>query len=66
MSVVPVKYLHFRFRQKRNVDFTNGRNQGRPGFYLVNKLEIEVSSDLVGDFEAFFSVSLSSFLAGYN
>ena len=66
MSVVPVKYLHFRFRQKRNVDFTNGRNQGRPGFYLVNKLEIEVSSDLVGDFEAFFSVSLSSFLACYN
>ena len=66
MSVVPVKYLHFRFRQKWNVDFTNGWNQGRPGSYLVNKLEIEVSSDLVGDFEAFFSVSLSSFLACYN
>jgi hypothetical protein len=41
-------------------------DQGRPGSYLVNKLEIEVSSDLVGDFEAFFSVSLSSFLACYN
>jgi hypothetical protein len=40
---------------------------------LVNKLEIEESSGLAGDFEAFsgdfeaFStVSFSSFLAGYN
>ena len=61
MSVVPVKYLHFRFRQKWNVDFTNGWNQGRPGSYLVNKLEIEESSDL-----AFSPLSFSSFLAGYN
>ena len=66
MSVVPVKYLHFRFRQKWNVDFTNGWNQGRPGSYLVNKLEIEESRDLAGDFEAFSTVSFSSFLAGYN
>ena len=73
MSVAPVKYLHFRFSQKWNVDFTNGWNQGRPGSYLVYKLEIEESRDLAGDFEAFsgdfeaFStVSFSSFLAGYN
>jgi hypothetical protein len=31
---------------------------------LINKLEIQESSDLAGDFEAFFS--FSSFLAGYN
>ena len=33
---------------------------------MVNKLEIEESSDLAGDFEAFSTVSFSSFLAGYN
>ena len=37
-----------------------------PGSYLVKKLEIEESSDLAGDFEAFSTVSFSSFLAGYN
>ena len=66
MSVVPVKYLHFRFRQKWNVDFTNGWNQGMPGSNLGNKLEIEESSGLAGDFEAFSTVSFSSFLAGCN
>ena len=38
----------------------------RPGSNLVNKLEIEESSDLAGDFEALSTVSFSSFLAGYN
>ena len=39
---------------------------GRGPTYLVNKLEIEESRDLAGDFEAFSTVSFSSFLAGYN
>ena len=39
---------------------------GRGPTYLVNKLDIQESSNLAGDFEAFSTVSLSSFLAGNN
>ena len=52
--------------KKWNVDFTHCWNKDRPGSYLVNKLETEVYSDLSWDFEAFSSVSFTSFFAGYN
>ena len=48
MSVVPVKYLHFRFR-KKNEMLTLQMVEiwlDRGPTYLVNKLEIEKSSDL--------------------
>ena len=48
-------YINEKKQFSNLVYFSNRLNKARPGSYLVNKLDTEVSSDLAGDFEAFFS-----------